>query len=107
MSQIFYVKGPYEIMRDTGEIRSVDATRLKTGRKNTTLYRHRLQKVNVGSMSRALDAGEMVVDKVIDKRRRNRNTQYLIKWFGLPRSFNSWEVGQDSFAEAIEEYETR
>ena len=30
------------------------------------------------------------VEKILKKRGRGRNVQYLVKWLGYPNKFNSW-----------------
>ena len=33
------------------------------------------------------------VEKILKKRNRGRNVQYLVKWLGYPSEFNSWVPG--------------
>ena len=48
-----------------------------------TFYEKELQKV-----IKSDDVYE--VEKIIKKRGRGRNVQYLLKWLGYPNKFNSW-----------------
>ena len=42
-----------------------------------------------------LTADEYIVDKLLDRRRRQRVTEYLIKWRGYPKSQATWEPREE------------
>ena len=48
---------------------------------------------------------EYEVERVIDKRKSGRRTEYLVKWLGYPVHDSSWTLPDDSFAEAIADFE--
>jgi len=55
-----------------------------------------------------VDADQYVVESVVDKRRRNGKTEYLIKWQGYADEDNTWEPEDNlECEELIEEYEQK
>lgn len=53
-----------------------------------------------------LSEGEYIVEKVVDKRKRNGKMQYLLKWQGYPDSDNTWEYVDNVFCtDLVAEFE--
>ena len=48
---------------------------------------------------------EYEVERVLDKRKSGRRTEYLVKWMGYPVHESTWVVADKSFDEAIQDYE--
>jgi len=48
------------------------------------------------------------VEKIVDKRIRDSNVEYLLKWEGYPDTVNSWEIASHlRCASLIEEFEKK
>ncbi|KAL6065753.1 Chromobox protein 5 [Balamuthia mandrillaris] len=107
----------YEAERDTGKGKEVVAGKTTDKAVDKTNPKSRDEAEEDGAVqanpsgSEGEDAGEeeediYEVERIVDKRKKGRGVEYLIKWKGYPASANTWEKRSNLFCEELlEEFE--